>query len=194
MAQKTKNSMYSTLQHKENARLYQRMQESKVVRLRLNTDQRCLLGKAMEEKGYLAVSSYIKDTLFGYEPEGSVASAISEGDHDMMARQIRESMLDVAKKYTYVLERYNRDMAILNQTEGVDVEKWIRATEKWHLYLIKSVDEMFRRINMVADALGLSEGWNEASPQVDETDPEAMQRESARMRMERIADGHGTLE
>lgn len=187
---------YTESEHRENRQLYQKMQDSKVVHVRMNKEERCLLESMMKEKGYTVTSNFIKHHLFGFDPKAEVVKTISEQDMDMSVRILRELMLEVSEKYTYVLTRYNKDMTILHHTEGSDVNKWIKATERWHEYLIRSMDDMFWYINLIAEEFGLKEKWAQgivAPPQLDgEMSPEDIMRESERQRIERIANGRGT--
>lgn len=192
----TSKSGYTESEYTENKKLYQKMEDSKVIHIRLNTEQRIMLDRMKDEEDFVSTSVFVKYKLFGLDPAGDVVKLIREKDGDTMARTLRECLIDLSEKYTYALTRYNKDMAILHHTEGVNVDKWIKATDKWHLYLIRAMDDMFRYINLIADELGLKEKWMEeanARPENgDSLEPEQMQLEAERMRIERIADGRGT--
>jgi len=152
--------------------------------MRFNSTEKAIFADMMNKEGWENTSGFIKNKLFGMDPEYRLQQAIKTKDPSTIAITLREHVLNLVDQYDYILYRYNKDMQQLYREEGVDVKKWISSTNRWHSALAKETQSMLRLIRMIADELGLKEYFDLPSDHM----PEIVYGKSSQEEMDAMAE------
>lgn len=141
---------------KEDKKNYYKMVNTKVVRLRLTSNEMALLQSMMHKMGAENTSAFIRYKLFGLDPDRKVNELIKRKDTDELVILLRNQILDLTEYLIYFRSRYEKDMRQLYKEEGVDVEKWQRATNHWHSKVDERIGEVLSICRKVASELNLT--------------------------------------
>lgn len=179
---------------KEDKKNYYKMVNTKVVRLRLTSNEMALLQSMMHKMGAENTSAFIRYKLFGLDPDRKVNELIKRKDTDELVILLRNQILDLTEYLIYFRSRYEKDMRQLYKEEGVDVEKWQRATNYWHSKVDDRIGEVLSICRKVARELNLTGYFKlpSASMEInsDKESPEDMDDElAAQLYKERTAMG-----
>ena len=148
----------------------------------------------MKEEGWENVTHYIKYVLFGSNREKKVDKLIESKDPETIGILLRQEVMQLANCYVYYRYRYDKDMRQLYQEEGVELKDWTAATNKWHIALLKKLEDTFTIIRKIAVKLGLEDFFLADSDNV-EIDLETASKEeldalAAQIMKENIAMGN----
>ncbi len=179
---------------KEDKKNYYKMVNTKVVRLRLTSNEMALLQSMMHKMGAENTSAFIRYKLFGLDPDRKVNELIKRKDTDELVILLRNQILDLTEYLIYFRSRYEKDMRQLYKEEGVDVEKWQRATNYWHSKVDERIGEVLSICRKVARELNLTGYFKLPSAFMeinsDKESPKDMDDElAAQLYKERIAMG-----
>lgn len=119
--------------------------------------EKSVLDDMMSREGWEMTSGFIKYKVFGIDPEYKLLRQIETRDPSSIAIILRDHVLELVNKYEYFLFRYNKDMNQLYREEGVDTDKWIAKTNRWHSSLVKETQDMLILLRTIAKELGLKE-------------------------------------
>ena len=159
-----------TSDDRENKKQYHRAKDRSVIKIRINTKEKIVLDDMMKKDEWENVSGFIKNKLFGDSLDTSYKKIIHEASPEDLISLCRKELRDVNVFLTYIRFRYEKDMRQLYREEGVDLKKWIKATQKWHqdsIVLLKDVYTSFREI---AYHLGIDISHESLAPEPEEHD------------------------
>ena len=142
---------------KEDHQNYMKIFMTDRVNLRFTPKERALLDNMMRKDDWQSPAHYIKYRLFSFEPDNKLEKQIKEGTPEDVVTLLREEVKELARRYTYVYDRYNKDMGVLYIEPGVDVKQWAAVTNHWHAELVKQTNKMMDVFIMIAKNLGISE-------------------------------------
>lgn len=148
---------YLMKRDKEDLKNYHKIFNQDKLGIRFSPRERALLENWMRRDGWENMSGFIKYRLFGFEPDRKLEKQIKEGTHEDVVTLLREEIKELARRYTYVYDRYNKDMGVLYIEPGVDVKQWAAVTNHWHAELVKQTNKMMDVFIMIAKNLGISE-------------------------------------
>ena len=195
--EKKKGNKASTLSRtpdKEDKKNYFKMVDRKVVRIRMTANEMALLQSMMHKMGAENISAFIRYKLFGLDPDRKVNELIKQKNTDDLVILLRNQIMDLTEYFIYYYSRYEKDMRQLYREEGVDIEKWKAATNRWHSEVAKRIGEVLNICRKVAKELNLNEYFNlpSASMEIDWEDPstEKLDQIAEQLQKERIAMGH----
>lgn len=189
-----KRSTLSRTPDKEDKKNYFKMVDRKVVRIRMTANEMALLQSMMHKMGAENISAFIRYKLFGLDPDRKVNELIKQKNTDELVILLRNQIMDLTEYFIYYYNRYEKDMRQLYREEGVDIEKWKAATNRWHSEVAKRIGEVLNICRKVAKELNLNEYFNlpSASMEIDWEDPstEKLDLIAEQLQKERIAMGH----
>lgn len=189
-----KTSTLSRTPDKEDKKNYYKMVNKKVVQLRMSANELALLQSMMHKMGAENISAFIRYKLFGLDPDRKVNELIKQKNTDDLVILLRNQIMDLTEYFIYYYNRYEKDMRQLYREEGVDIEKWKAATNRWHSEVAKRIGEVLNICRKVAKELNLNEYFNlpSASMEIDWEDPstEKLDLIAEQLQKERIAMGH----
>ena len=195
--EKKKGSKTSTLSRtpdKEDKKNYYKMVNKKVVQLRMSANELALLQSMMHKMGAENMSAFIRYKLFGLDPDRKINELIKQKNTDDLVILLRNQIMDLTEYFIYYYNRYEKDMRQLYREEGVDIEKWKTATNRWHSEVAERIGEVLNICRKVAKELNLNEYFNlpSASMEIDWEDPstEKLDQIAEQLQKERIAMGH----
>ena len=172
------------INNSEDKTQYNKYKNKSVFSIRFSPVEKSLLESMMSQEGWESMSGYIKNKLFGEDPDYKLQKRIETKDPGTIAITLKDNVLELVNQYDYVLYRYNKDMQQLYREEGVDVKKWISSTNRWHSTLAKETQSMLRLIRMIADELGLKEYFDLPSDHM----PEIVYGKSSQEEMDAMAE------
>lgn len=176
---------------------YKMTDKAKRVVVRLSPDERTLLETMMRSEEWENVSGFIKSKLFGRDPEKKVEQLINRKDTDELVILLRNYIFELTDQLCYFKERYEKDMAQLWQEEGVDVEEWMRKTNRWYSEAAKASQETLTICRKVAKALRLDGYFEMPSDKMVKDLKKATKQEkdnlSKQIFKERIAHGYDSI-
>lgn len=170
--------------NKEDLKNYHKIFNQNKLGIRFSPRERALLENWMRRDGWENMSGFIKYRLFGYEPDLKVRHQVEEGRTEDIVNLLRNEIKELARLYTYVSDRYAKDMNVLYEEESVDIKKWIASTNQWHATLAKRTYEMMDLYILIVKHLGLE---NQLVPPFEDTD-ETKIGEMTNEERERIAE------
>ena len=141
---------------KEESALYNKVKGKFNLNVRLNSVEYSLLHNMMENEGWNNISGYVRFKLLGLDPDTRVERTFKKKDPDEIGRIFSNSVLELAGNYIYIRQRYDRDMQQLYSEEGVDIKKWISATNQPMKDLSKKTEAVLNYCRVFAGALGLN--------------------------------------
>lgn len=148
---------YTNEEKKENRNAYFREANKNCLKIRVTPEEKTLLLQQMKAEGWMNITGYIKYKLFGLDPEDKLDKIIETKDAEAVGRLLFNQMLDYTNYYRYVCYRYDKDMTQLYREEGVDLDQWRKATNRWHMTLIKKTEDMLGGIVRISQSIGLNE-------------------------------------
>lgn len=176
----------------EDTSSYHKMKNKNVIKFRLTAEEKSLLESSMRKQGWTNVSGFIRYKLFGLDPGQKVDRMIEDGEHDDLVILLKNATLELAEYFLYFYNRYEKDMAQLWKEEGVDMDAWTSATNRWHSEVAKRIEQYFVTSRKIAAALGLEEYFNLPSEAMNpgwDATTEEMDAVARQLRKERIAMG-----
>ena len=195
--EKKKGSKTSTLSRtpdKEDKKNYYKMVNKKVVQLRMSANEMALLQSMMHKIGAENISAFIRYKLFGLDPDRKVNELIKQKNTDDLVILLRNQIMDLTEYFIYYYGRYEKDMKQLYREEGVDIEKWKTATNRWHGEVAERISEVLKICRKIAKELKLNEYFNMPSGnmEIDLDNPSIEQENNiaVQLQKERIAMGH----
>ena len=170
------------------------MADRKVVRVRMNANERTILENDMRKIGFQNVSGYIKYKVLGIDPDRKIEETIKRKSPEELTILLRNAVLDLTECFIYVRMRYEKDMNQLWKEEGVNLTKWIAATNHWQSETSKRMEELLNTVRSIAAKLGLNEYFELPSSKMnidwENGSVEEMDALAAQLRKERISMGH----
>lgn len=180
---------------KENQKEYYKGKNKTKLDVRLTTSEHVLLVGKMKEEDWANVSGYIKFKLFGLDYERGLDKVTEGKNAETIGAMLRDAVLILATKTDYFRYRYEKDMNQLYEEEGVDVKKWIDATNKWRKALDSDLNEVLKTIRQIAKVLQLDEYFHLPSSNMhfdpDHPSKEEMDKLAEQLRIEKKAMGYG---
>ena len=186
------------IKDKENRKMNQKMRNQKVIPVRFSVAERAMIDNIMARQGWENMSGFIKNKIFNDDPEEELQQQIDSRDPRVIGTFLIKSVLEFTDYYMYVKFRYDKDMNQLYREEGIDINKWKKATNKWISELTKRTESYLTLIRKIADAVGL-ETYFELPSDKMKIDPENSTTEemdalALQLQKERIAMGHDILD
>ena len=189
-----KSSTLSRTPDKEDKKNYFKMVDRKVVRIRMTANEMALLQSMMHKMGAENISAFIRYKLFGLDPDRKVNELIKQKNTDDLVILLRNQIMDLTEYFIYYYGRYEKDMQQLYREEGVDIEKWKTATNRWHSEVAERISEVLIICKKIAKELKLNEYFNlpSGNMEIDLDNPSTEQdnRIAEQLQRERIAMGH----
>ena len=180
---------------KENKREYTKQKDRFLVSLHLKWDEKSVLENEMKKEEWENISGYIRYRLFGMDPTKKIRKQIAEKEPEDLVNILKNAVLELAAKADYYRFRYDKDMSQLYREEGVDIKKWIEATNKWRRTIDNDFMEVFSTIRQIAKVLELDEYFHMPSRDMhlDNEHPsqEEIDKMAEQLRIEKIALGYG---
>lgn len=176
----------------EDRKARQRMYDRRTIQVRLNDKERSLLESSMRKEGWTNKNGFIRYRLFGLDPDQKVERMIEGKNPDDLVILLKNGTLELAEYFLYFYSRYEKDMAQLWKEEGVDMNAWTSATNRWHSEVAKRIEQYFATSRKIAAALGLEEYFRLPSEAMNPTwdaTTEEMDAVAGQLRKERIAMG-----
>ena len=169
------------------------MVDKRRIHIRMNANERTILETEMRKAGFINVSGYIKLKVLGIDPDRKVDELIERKSTDEITILLRNTVLDLTEQFIYFRSRYEKDMNLLWKEEGVNLSKWIAATNHWQAETAKNVMETLNTIRKIASTLGLDKYFEMPSEKInvdwDTTSKEQLDMLAEQLRKERIAMG-----
>jgi len=160
----------------------------------MSANELALLQSMMHKMGAENMSAFIRYKLFGLDPDRKINELIKQKNTDDLVILLRNQIMDLTEYFIYYYNRYEKDMRQLYREEGVDIEKWKTATNRWHSEVAERIGEVLNICRKVAKELNLNEYFNlpSASMEIDWEDPstEKLDQIAEQLQKERIAMGH----
>ena len=178
---------------KENKKQYTRQHEQFTAYVYLKPEERSVLEIEMAKEKWGSVSGYIRHILFDDNPDKKINKIIEEKIPEELVVLLKNAVLDLASKTDYFRFRYEKDMAQLYREEGVDINKWIKATNDWHARYVFETQRVFSTLRKIARALELDDYFSMPSDNMklsENPTQEEMDRMAEQLRIERIALGY----
>lgn len=178
---------------KENKREYLKGANKNIVGLRMTPDEKALLLVKMKEEGWENVTGYIKFKLFGIDPEKEIDAIIQKKDPVSIGIILKNHVMYLANCFVYYRYRYDKDMRQLYQEEGVNVKDWTSVTNKWHVAMLKKLEDSFLMIRKIAVQVGLEDFFvsdaDDVKIDLDSATPEQLDAIAEKIMQENIAMG-----
>lgn len=179
--------------NKENSKEYFKTKNRSAFSIKLNPLEKTIIEKKMEEEGWQNISRFIKSKIFDRNPEEEIEKIINEKKPADIVNLLKNSVLELSRKTDYFRFRYEKDMAQLYREEGVDINRWIKATNDWHARYVFETQKLFSTIRKIARALELDDYFSMPSDNMklsENPTQEEMDRMAEQLRIERIALGY----
>lgn len=160
----------------------------------MSANEMALLQSMMHKMGAENISAFIRYKLFGLDPDRKVNELIKQKNTDDLVILLRNQIMDLTEYFIYYYGRYEKDMRQLYREEGVDIEKWITTTNRWHSEVAERIGEVLKICKKIAKELKLDEYFNlpSSNMEIDLDNPSTEQddRIAEQLQKERIAMGH----
>lgn len=177
----------------EDKKNYFQIVDRKVAKIRLNVEEMTLLQTAMRKENWQNTSGFIKYKLFGIDPERKIDELIKRKETAELAILLRNEIMALTDNFVYFRYRYDKDMNQLYREEGVNLQDWITATNRWHQEMSSRIQEVLTLCRKIADELGLEEYFDLPSAKMNIDTKNATKEEldalAEQLRKERIAMG-----
>ena len=112
---------------------------------------------------------------------------------DDLVLLLKNGVLELAEYFLYFYDRYNKDMKQLWKEEGVDLQAWTNATNRWHKEIIKKIEKYLSTCRKIAAELCLDEYFELPSKAMNpawDASTEEMDAVAEQLRKERVAMGN----
>lgn len=181
------------IKNEEKRREYYRSKNKGNIFLRLTPEEKTLLEDEMNRQGWEVTNRFIRYKLFGWDVDSRVDDLVQSKDPSSLAILLRNQVFELTQQYLYVSYRYDKDMAQLYKEEGVDLDKWTKATNRNIAGLKEATQELLTKIRRIANALGLEDYTRMPSDEMhldaENPNPAQMDALATQLRKERIAMG-----
>ena len=141
----------------EERKEYQKQADKLRISIRLSPKERTILEAKMKKDGWVSRSNYIRHKLFGMDLNRRFKKAIQTKDPEIIENALRNTLLSLTNQISFFHWRYERDMRQLYREEGVDLRKWISATNDAHNDVLEKLDEALSVIRIITTELGFQE-------------------------------------
>ena len=141
-------------ERKEERKEYQKQADKLRISFRLGPKERTILDAEMKKEGWVSRSNFIRYKLFGSDIDERLEAIIKEKDPVTVENALRNTLLALTNQIQFFRWRYERDMRQLYKEEGVDLRKWINATNDAHNAVLEKLNDAFTVIKIVARELG----------------------------------------
>lgn len=142
---------------KEERKEYQKQADKLRISIRLGPKERTILEAKMKKDGWVSRGNYIRHKLFGMDLNRRFKKAIQTKDPEIIENALRNTLLSLTNQISFFHWRYERDMRQLYREEGVDLRKWISATNDAHNDVLEKLDEALSVIRIITTELGFQE-------------------------------------
>ena len=159
-----------TSDERENKKQYHRAKDRSVIKIRINTKERIVLDDQMKKDEWENVSGFIKYKLFGDDLDTAYKKIVKEASPEDLVSLCRKELRDLNVFLIYIRFRYEKDMKQLYREEGVDIKKWIKATEKWHQNSVALLKDVYTSFREIANHLGIDISHESLAPNEEEHD------------------------
>lgn len=149
---------------------YFKAKDSVAVKIRLNLREQILLQSMMQKDGWENVSGFIKYTLFGDDPDARYKKILHESSPEEIITLARTELRHINAFLSFINFRYDKDMKQLYREEGVDIKKWIAATEKPHSAAIALLKDVYTSFREIAFRFGIDISHESLAPEPEEHD------------------------
>ena len=154
----------------ENRRHYNSVKNKNYVGIKLTTKERIVLDDQMKKDEWENVSGFIKYKLFGDDLDTAYKKIVKEASPEDLVSLCRKELRDLNVFLIYIRFRYEKDMKQLYREEGVDIKKWIKATEKWHQSSVALLKDVYTSFKEIANHLGIDISHESLAPSEEEHD------------------------
>ena len=141
----------------EERKEYQKLADKLRISIRLGPKERTILEAEMKKEGWVSRSNYIRHKLFGMDINRRFKKAIQSKDPEIIENALRNTLLSLTNQISFFHWRYERDMRQLYREEGVDLRKWISATNDAHNDVLEKLDEALSVIRIITTEIGFPE-------------------------------------
>ena len=141
----------------EERKEYQKLADKLRISIRLGPKERTILEAGMKKEGWVSRSNYIRHKLFGMDINRRFKKAIQSKDPEIIENALRNTLLSLTNQISFFHWRYERDMRQLYREEGVDLRKWISATNDAHNDVLEKLDEALSVIRIITTEIGFPE-------------------------------------
>lgn len=160
---------------------------------RFTPQERSLLEEQMATEGWSNATGYVKFKLFGIDPEKEIDAIIQKKDPVSIGIILKNQVMYLANCFVYYRYRYDKDMRQLYQEEGVNVKDWTSVTNKWHVAMLKKLEDCFLMIRKIAVQVGLEDFFvsdtDDVKIDLDSATPEQLDAIAEKIMQENIAMG-----
>lgn len=178
---------------KGNQKEYFKTKNRSAFSIKLNPLEKSIIEKKMRDEGWQNISRFIKSKIFDKDLDEEIDQIIEEKKTEDIVNLLKNCVLELARKTDYFRFRYEKDMAQLYREEGVDINKWIKATNDWHAQYVFETQRIFSTLRKIAKALKVDDYFSMPSDNMklsENPTQEEMDRMAEQLRIERIALGH----
>ncbi len=148
---------YTETERKEERKEYQKQADKQRISFRLGPKERTILEAKMKEGGWVSRNNYIRHRLFGMDINRRFKKAIQTKDSETIENALCNTLLSLTNQISFFHWRYERDMRQLYKEEGVDLRKWISATNDAHNDVLEKLDEALSVIRSITTELGFQD-------------------------------------
>lgn len=138
----------------EERKEYQKQADKLRISFRLGPKERTILEAEMKKEGWVSRSNFIRYKLFGSDIDERLENVIKTKDPETVENALRNTLLALSNQIQFFRWRYERDMRQLYKEEGVDLRKWISATNDAHNSVLEKLNDAYTVIKIVASELG----------------------------------------
>ena len=181
----------------EDKKAYFKVADFFSVKVKFNASENTLFEDMMSRMHATNKSRFIKLKLFGLDPDERLLGSISKDDPQLTVLALKNAVSFLGAQYAYFLQRYNKDMSQLYKEEGVDVRKWIAATNRWHSEMCVRTDQTLNLLRRICEKLGLNDPAGKESGQLEIVWPDSredynrLDEEARKMYEKRLSEGEG---
>ena len=183
----------SKTDRKENKEQYLKSANKGRLTLRFSPQERSLLEVQMASEGWTNATAFVKYKLFGMDPEKEIDATIQKKDTNSIGIILKNQVMYLANCFVYYRYRYDKDMRQLYQEEGVNVKDWASVTNKWHVAMLKKLEDCFLMIRKIALPVGLEDFFvsdaDDVRIDLDTATPEQLDALAEKIMKENIAMG-----
>lgn len=183
----------SETDRKENNQQYLKGANQNVRTIRFTPDELAILEDEMRAEGWTNFSGYIKFKLFGFDTQKGVNAIVQTKSAESIGTLLKHHVMRLANCFVYYRYRYDKDMRQLYQEEGVNVKDWTSVTNKWHVAMLKKLEDCFLMIRKISVRVGLEDFFvsdtDDIKIDLDSATPEQLDEIAEKIMMENIAMG-----
>jgi len=183
----------SKTDRKENKQQYLKGANHNIRTIRFTPNELAIIEVKMRAEGWTNFSGYIKFKLFGFGTQKGVNAIVQTKSAESIGTLLKHHVMHLANCFVYYRYRYDKDMRQLYQEEGVNIKDWASVTNKWHVALLKKLEEIFLLIRKIALKLGLENYFISETDamhiDLDKASPEQLDALAEQIMKENIAMG-----